>query len=88
MVIDVVKYRYKVSDLVKFRAYNGNNSFREEIIGMIVKRDVLNCFWYEEAEKRVFQSGRDFLIYEVVYEGKVYTVKEDEVLAVISSKLD
>jgi len=88
VVIDVVKYRYKVSDLVKFRAYNGNNSFREEIIGMIVKRDVLNCFWYEEAEKRVFQSGRDFLIYEVVYEGKVYTVKEDEVLAVISSKLD
>jgi hypothetical protein len=84
--IEVVKYKYKIGDLVKFTTFNGNANFRDEIIGVVVKRNLLSCFWYEEAEKKVFQSGREFLVYEVVHEGSKYSVKEAEIIEAISSK--
>lgn len=84
-MITVMEYKYGVGDLIKFRIYNGNTARREESIGMVVKRQVQQCFWYEEAERRVYHSGRDFLLYEVVHESQTYTVKEDEILGLISS---
>ena len=86
--IKVVKYKYKVGDLIKFRIYNGNADLREEIVGVVVKRRVQDCFWHEEAERKVFHSGRDFLIYEAAYESTIYTIRESEVLRLISSKPD
>ncbi len=84
--IKIVKYKYKVGDLIKFRIHNGNANIREEIVGMVIRREMLSCLWLEEAERKVNQSGKGFLVYEAIHEGTVYSVKENEVLKLISSK--
>ena len=86
--IKIVRYKYDVGDLVKFKMYNGNIRTHETVMGVITKRSLLSHYWYEEAEKQVFQSGGNFLIYEIINETGLYSVKEKEVLDLVSSKHD
>jgi len=87
-IIKVIKYKYKIGDLVEFRLYNGNTRSHEVIVGVVLKRNIQHHFWYKEAEKQVFQSGRNFLIYDIAHESGIYTVKEKEILKLVSTKLN
>ena len=86
--IEVVQYRYKIGDLVEFKLYNGNVRAHETNVGVGVKRTLQNHFWHAEAERQVFESGREFLIYEIAHESGIYTVKEKEILKLVSTKLN
>ena len=86
--IEIIKFKYDVGDLIEFKIYDGNASTIEVVVGVIIKRDIQNYFWYEEAEKQVWTSGMDILVYEVVHEGTAYTIKEKEILKLVSTKLN
>ena len=86
--IEIIQYRYKIGDLVEFKLYNGNIRTHELIVGVVVKRTLQSHFWYAEAERQVFESGRDFLIYDIAHESGIYTVKEKEILKLVSAKLN
>jgi hypothetical protein len=87
--IKIIKYKYQVGDLIVFKRYNRLAPRRREIIALIVKRNVLSSYWYEEAERKVYHSGHDFLVYDVVCDdGQRTSVKENDILKVISTKED
>lgn len=88
--IKIIKYQYQVGDLITFRRYNATAIRREEVVALVVKRNVLSSFWYEEAERKVFQTGQDFLIYDVVVcdSGQRFSIKEGDIIRVISTKDD
>ena len=85
MVIDVVNYKYDIGDLVMYKIYSGNTKSLEVVTGLIVKRNVQSHFWHEEAERRVFHSGQDFLVYDVASEHGINIVTEKEIIKLISS---
>lgn len=88
MAIDVVCYKYDVGDLVMFKTYNGNTRSLELVMGLVVKRNMQTHFWHEEAEKKVFHSGHEILVYDVASETGICVVKESEIIKLISSKSD
>ena len=82
--ITIVKYEYEIGDLVELRIYNSDTKFRETIVGIVVKRYLLNHFWFKEAKKQIRERGKDFLIiYDIVCESVTYTVREKEIIKAI-----
>jgi len=84
--IDIVKYKYDIGDLVMYKSYSGNTKTLEIVTGLVVKRDIQSHFWYEEAERRVFHSGQEFLVYEIASEQGTSLVTEREIVKLVSSK--
>jgi hypothetical protein len=88
MSIDIIDYKYDIGDLVMFKTFNGNTKSLEILVGLVVKRDMQNHFWYEEAERRVFHSGREFLLYEIIADCGTSVVRESEIIKLVSSNSD
>ncbi len=85
--ITIVKYQYEIGDLVELRIYNSNTKSHNTIIGIVVKRYLLNHFWFKEAKKQIRERGKDFLIiYDIICDSDTYTVREKEIIKLASRK--